>query len=313
MVLYKLEEFDSDYPDAFGGDDIKNYDVYSDIDDDRIGTVKNIMVDEAGRFRYFVVDTGFWIFGKKILLPVGRTRIDSIDRRIYAIGLTKEQVKELPEFTENLKIDRDYENRVTGVYGNSTIGTATQLGTATTSMPYIAPETAATPTEPTYIDRDIDREESDLFDMNDRDIYREKSDLFNLNDRDHQSLKLYEERLVANKQRRKAGEVSIGKHVETETQNVAVPLEKERVIIERTTPENAGKPVSPGEADFQSGEVARMDVYEEQPDIRKEAVLREEVKVKKEVDRDIVNAQEQIRREELDVDSEGRPIVDRNL
>jgi uncharacterized protein (TIGR02271 family) len=298
MVLYKLEEFDSDYPEAFGGDDIKNYNVYSDIDDHRIGTVKNIMVDEEGRFRYLVVDTGFWIFGKKILLPVGRTRIDSIDRRIYAVGLTKEQVKELPEFSEDLKIDRDYEDRVTGVYGNNTIGTATQLGTATASMPYIAPETAATPTEPSYIDRDI---------------YKEKPDLFDLNDRDHQTLKLYEERLVANKQRRKAGEVSIGKHVETETQNVAVPIEKERVVIERTTPENAGKPVSPGEADFQSGEVARMDVYEEQPDIRKEAVLREEVKVRKEVDRDTVNAQEQIRREELDVDSEGRPIVDRNL
>jgi uncharacterized protein (TIGR02271 family) len=298
MVLYKLEEFDSDYPEAFGGDDIKNYNVYSDIDDDRIGTVKNIMVDEEGRFRYLVVDTGFWIFGKKILLPVGRTRIDSIDRRIYAVGLTKEQVKELPEFSEDLKIDRDYEDRVTGVYGNNTIGTATQLGVATTSMPYIAPETAATSSEPSYIDRDI---------------YKEKPDLFDLNDRDRQTLKLYEERLVANKQRRKAGEVSIGKHVETETQNVAVPIEKERVIIERTTPENAGKPVSSGEANFQSGEVARMDVYEEQPDIRKETVLREEVKVKKEVDRDTVNAQEQIRREELDVDSEGRPIVDRNL
>jgi hypothetical protein len=173
MVLYKLEEFDSDYPDAFGGDDIKNYDVYSDIDDDKIGTVKNIMVDEAGRFRYFVVDTGFWIFGKKILLPVGRTRIDSIARRIYAVGLTKEQVKELPEFSENLKIDRDYEDRVTGVYGNSTIGKATQLGTATASMPYVAPETAATSTEPSYIDRDIDR-----------DIYREKPNLFDMNDRD---------------------------------------------------------------------------------------------------------------------------------
>jgi uncharacterized protein (TIGR02271 family) len=313
MVLYKLEEFDRDYQDVFGGDDIKNYDVYSDIDDDKIGSVKNIMVDEAGRFRYLVVDTGFWIFGKKILLPIGRARIDSIDRRVYAVGLTKEQAKELPEFTEDLKIDRDYEDRVTGVYSNSTIGTTTQLGTATASMPYIAPETAATSSELSYIDRDIDREELDRFDTSDRDIYREKPDLFDMNDRDHQNLKLYEERLLANKQRRKAGEVSIGKHVETQTQNIAVPVEKERVVVERTTPEDAGKPVSPGEANFQSGEVARMDVYEEQPDIRKEAVLREEVKIRKEVERDTVNAEEQIRREKLDVDREGRPSDNRNL
>jgi uncharacterized protein (TIGR02271 family) len=60
-----------------------------------------------------------------------------------------------------------------------------------------------------------------------------------MNQQDHQNLKLYEERLVANKSRVKTGEVSVGKHVETETARVAVPVEKERVIIERTTPEQA--------------------------------------------------------------------------
>jgi uncharacterized protein (TIGR02271 family) len=263
MVLYKLEEFDENYQDAFGGDDLKGYDVYSTVDDDKIGTVKNIIVDEAGCFRYLVVDTGFWIFGKQVLLPVGRSRIDTSDRRIYAVGLTKEQVQDLPEFKEDLRIDRDYEERVTGVYGNyPTAGTATQLGTAVASMPYIAPETAMPSTEPSYSDRDI-------YD------YQQNPDLFEMSDRDHPTLKLYEERLIANKQRRKAGEVSIGKHVDTETQNVAIPIKKEQVVIERNTPKNAGKPVSPGEANFRSGEVAHMDIYEEQPDIRKEAVLRE--------------------------------------
>lgn len=301
MVLYKLEEFDSDYQDAFGGYDIKNYDVYSAIDDDKIGSVKNIMVDEAGRFRYFVVDTGFWIFGKQVLLPVGRTRIDSMNNRLYAIGLTKEQVQNLPEFSEDLKIDRDYEERVTGIYGNYPIaGTATQLGTSAASMPYMASEMAATPAITSNVDRDT-------YD------YQQKPDLFEMSDRDHQSLKLYEERLVASKQRRKTGEVNIGKQVKTETQNVAVPVEKEQVVIERTTPENAGKPVSPGETAFRSGEAVRMDIYEEQPDIHKETVLREEVNVRKEVDRDTVNAEERIRREELDIDSEGRPIIDKNL
>jgi uncharacterized protein (TIGR02271 family) len=300
MVLYKLEEFDTDYPEAFGGDDIKNYDVYSTIDDDRIGSIKNIMVDESGRFRYFVVDTGFWIFGKQVLLPVGRSRIDTSDRRIYAVGLTKEQVKDLPEFNENLKLDRDYEERVAGIYGNyPTAGMATQLGTAAASMPYMTSEMAATPPTNTNVERDT-------YD------YQQKPDLFEMSDRDHQSLKLYEERLIANKQRRKTGEVNIGKQVKTQTQNIAIPVEKERVVIERNTPENAGKPVSSGEATFNSGEVVHMDLHEEKPDIRKEAVLREEVNVRKEVERDTVNATEQVRREELDVDSEGRPIVDKN-
>ncbi len=52
-----------------------------------------------------------------------------------------------------------------------------------------------------------------------------------------------------------------------------------------------------------------MEIYEETPDIRKEAVVREEVRVKKVVEQDTVQAQENVRREELDIDSEGRPIV----
>jgi len=46
-------------------------------------------------------------------------------------------------------------------------------------------------------------------------------------------------------------------------------------VIERVTPTDAGRAVSPGEIDFQEGEVARIEVYEETPDIHKEAFVRE--------------------------------------
>jgi uncharacterized protein (TIGR02271 family) len=116
--------------------------------------------------------------------------------------------------------------------------------------------------------------------------------------------------LIANKKRQKTGEVSIGKHVETETARVAVPVEKERVVIERTSPTDATSQSAPRDA-FREGQVAHMDIYEETADIHKEAVLREEVRVKKVVDRDTVEAKEEVRREELDIDSQGRPIVDK--
>jgi uncharacterized protein (TIGR02271 family) len=80
-----------------------------------------------------------------------------------------------------------------------------------------------------------------------------------------------------------------------------VPVEKERVVIERTTLENAGTVVPPGANVFREGEVAHMEVYEETADIQKKAFVREEVQVRKEVEHDTVNAEEQIRREELDV------------
>ena len=128
---------------------------------------------------------------------------------------------------------------------------------------------------------------------------------------DTDNVKLYEERLVAEKERQKAGEVSVGKTVETETARVAVPIEKERVVIERTTPTNE-KVVAPGTVDFSGKEVARMDIYEESADINKEAFVREEVKVHKEVERETVEAQETLRREELDIDVDGNPTIHRN-
>lgn len=125
-------------------------------------------------------------------------------------------------------------------------------------------------------------------------------------------LKLYEERLIATKHREKTGEVTVGKRVETETARVSVPIEKERVVVERTAVTGQSA-VVPGESVFQEGEVARVEVYEETPDIHKEAFVREEVTVKKVVDQETVTAEEQLRREELDVDTEGRPIIDKNI
>lgn len=47
MVLYKLKDFDPDYQDAVGRDDIIGLDVYTDQDDKKVGSVKGILVDCA--------------------------------------------------------------------------------------------------------------------------------------------------------------------------------------------------------------------------------------------------------------------------
>ena len=124
---------------------------------------------------------------------------------------------------------------------------------------------------------------------------------------DSGKIRLYEERLTVNKQRSKAGEVAIGKRVETETAQVAVPVERERIVIERTDA-NAGTVVTPGTANFNEGGVAKVELYEETADIQKQAFVREEVNVRKEVETDTVSARETIRREELDVNADGDVI-----
>lgn len=125
------------------------------------------------------------------------------------------------------------------------------------------------------------------------------------------NIKLYEERLVTGKQRAKTGEVTIGKRVETETATVSVPVEKERVVIERINPADSGKVVSASEANFAGEEVARVEIYEEKAEFRKEAFLREEVNVRKEVAKSTVEAEETLRREVLDVNDPGRTVEDK--
>jgi len=317
MVLYKLADFDPNYQDSFQGNDIKGLGVYTERSDEKIGTVNDVLVDDEGHFRYLVVDLGFWIFGKKVLLPVGRTRIDYGAGRVYAIGMTRDQAENLPEFNDRLAVDYDYEERVRGVYRNpnyanrtvdrnAVLDSSTPLEASTpletsasldTSYQTGTAATPAIPATPTYT----------------RDTYRYDNEpsLFGLNEQDHQTLRLYEERLIANKRRQKTGEVAIGKHIETETARVAVPVERERVVIERVTPDDAGTAVAPGTAAFREGEVARVELHEETADIRKEAFVREEVRVQKVVEHETVEAQEQIRREELDVNAPGLPIEER--
>ncbi|MEA5619670.1 DUF2382 domain-containing protein [Cronbergia sp. UHCC 0137] len=302
MVLYKLQDFEPNYRETFEGKDIKGSGVYREGTDEKIGTVNDVLVDEEGHFRYLVVDLGFWIFGKKVLLPIGRTHIDTPSDRVYVIGLTREQAENLPEFNEDLILNHDYEERVRGIYRSSgrtsTVETSTPVESSTPlESPGRVATTARPTTTPTY--------------SRDTYSYENEPELFGLNDRNHQTLKLYQERLIANKHRRKVGEVAVGKHVETETARVSVPTEREHVVIERVTPEDAGRTVPASEANFREGEVARMEIYEETPEIRKEAFVREEVRVKKVVEQETVESQQTIRREELDVNAPNLPIEER--
>lgn len=53
-------------------------------------------------------------------------------------------------------------------------------------------------------------------------------------------------------------------------------------------------------------------VFKEAPDIHKETFVREEVRIRKEVEQTTVEATEQIRREELDINTDVRTNIDKN-
>ncbi|MBZ8179682.1 DUF2382 domain-containing protein [Oscillatoria salina] len=324
MALHKIEDFNPRYrEEAFDGEDFKGLNVYAGRTDEKIGTIDNVLVDEMGRFRYLVIDTGFWIFGKKVLLPVGRCHVDADAQKVYAVGLaTKDQAENLPPYDETINLDYNYEERVRDIYRKPPVGRSSRVemtppvegsGVVGSRAKVPQPESPRIESEVhEYKEKPVTAEREQVRDDRDRYRYDLEPELYQMSEIDHQKFKLYEERLVASKSRRQAGEVEIGKRVETDTARASVPVEKERVIIERNAPKKGKIPAKPGEADFHSGKVAEMEVYEEKAEIDKQAFVREEVDIHKEVDTEQVEATEKLRREELDIDTEGRSVVNRD-
>ena len=63
------------------------------------------------------LDTGPWIFGKKVMLPAGVVRdVDHDDEKVY-VSRAKDQIKQAPEYDESLISDDEYRDRLGSYYG----------------------------------------------------------------------------------------------------------------------------------------------------------------------------------------------------
>ncbi|MFD5522472.1 PRC-barrel domain-containing protein [Streptomyces sp. NPDC127066] len=84
------------------------------------GTIGHVdrQVDESG-MRHIVVDTGVWVFGKSVLVPVGVVAgIDTESQKI-TVACTREEIKSAPVFkTDRETLDPAYLSSV-GTYYRS--------------------------------------------------------------------------------------------------------------------------------------------------------------------------------------------------
>src|SRR5579862_8531918 len=82
-------------------------------------------IDEASNdvgSSFIVVDTGPWIFGKKVMLPAGVIdRVDSAGETIY-VSRTKEQIKDSPEYEPGRDRDDAYRNELGSYYSEGGAG-----------------------------------------------------------------------------------------------------------------------------------------------------------------------------------------------
>jgi hypothetical protein len=97
------------------GTDLTGYKV--EATDGSIGKVDKHSDDVSSS--YLVVDTGVWIFGKHVLLPAGTVKtVDQSERKIY-VALTKDQIKDSPEFDKDKHVgDAGYHEQI-GTYYQS--------------------------------------------------------------------------------------------------------------------------------------------------------------------------------------------------
>jgi hypothetical protein len=82
--------------------------------DGSIGKVDEATHDAGSA--YIVVDTGPWIFGKKVMLPAGLIHnADHNDEKIF-VNRTKDQIENAPEFDDALTRDDAYRGRLGSYY-----------------------------------------------------------------------------------------------------------------------------------------------------------------------------------------------------
>jgi hypothetical protein len=104
--------------DPTSGRDITGYGV--EAIDGSIGKVDEATYEAGSSF--VIVDTGPWIFGKKVMLPAGV--VQSVDEKLEKVFVnrTKDQIKNAPEYDDTRSADQSYRTELGGYYGQGGSG-----------------------------------------------------------------------------------------------------------------------------------------------------------------------------------------------
>jgi hypothetical protein len=94
--------------------DLTGFDV--EASDGHIGKVDEATM--AAGATCLVVDTGFWIFGKKRMLPAGVVTGVDVDQKQLFVGMTKDEIKGAPDYDEahHRRDEPGYHDEVRGYY-----------------------------------------------------------------------------------------------------------------------------------------------------------------------------------------------------
>jgi hypothetical protein len=109
LWLYRVDVFvpDDELPDLTGFEVVSN-------DDERLGTVDEATTDAGSS--WIIVDTGFWIFGKKRMIPAGTIqRVDREEQRVH-VAVSKDEIKDAPDYDKALEFQDAYRQEMSDYY-----------------------------------------------------------------------------------------------------------------------------------------------------------------------------------------------------
>jgi hypothetical protein len=118
---------------------INGYDI--EASDGALGTVSDLLFEDVGWIiRWLVVDTGNWLPGRKVLLPLSALGQPDRALRRFPVKLTMQQVRGSPDIDTDLPVSRQIEAHVYDYYGWNPywIGGYFPMGSGI-ATPFVAP------------------------------------------------------------------------------------------------------------------------------------------------------------------------------
>jgi uncharacterized protein (TIGR02271 family) len=266
------------------------YTIY-DANREKIGKVDDLFVDEHDQPEYVGVKMGFLGLEGTSLIPWELTSVQEGDRRIEA-SVDKAQVKEGPSFDDDEDITPGYEERVHSHYGLQRAQTGGERGGY---GEYYADDRASVGTAGPGMTMG-DRDRNDEFHEHpprEEGVHEREDDL---NDTDELRVQRTEEELRAGTREREAGALNVRKRVRTDREQLRVPKRREEVSVERVPVNEEGHGAEIGEDEVS------LPVVEEEVVTEKRPVVKEEVRVGKDVVHDEEVVEEDVRKEEVDIE-----------
>jgi uncharacterized protein (TIGR02271 family) len=263
------------------------YTVY-DHDYEKIGKVDDLFVDENDSPEYIGVKMGF-LGTRSTLIPFELSRVND-ERQVIEISKNKETVKNGPTFDDDREITPEFESEVYSYYGlQHTNGTDSRSAYGS----YYSDEGTV---GPGMTMGDTETGEFRQHAAYDEGVNQSRGD--DLEDEDELRVQRTEEELAAGTREREAGQLKVRKRVRTDREHIEVPTRHEEVSVERVPVEGEAK-----EAEIGEDEVV-VPVTEEEVVVGKRPVVKEEVRIRKDVVEDTEVVEEDVRREEIEVEDE---------